>query len=99
MFCLERKKIEADGKTLVIQIGDRGDGAIVSRSFCTVVSSVDVKWFINVVEIQDVVNKWRVRQFHWRALVGHVSGIGAERKKGDEIIGVGAGGSGCGHED
>src|SRR6267154_2012773 len=99
MFRLERKKIEADGKTVVIQTGDRGDGAIASRSPRTVVSSADVKWFINAVEIQDAVNKWRVRQFHWRALVGHVSGIGAERKKGDEIIGVGAGGSGCGHED
>jgi len=99
MFRLERKKIEADGKTLVIQTGDRGDGAIASRSPRTVVSSADVKWFINAVEIQDAVNKWRVRQFHWRALVGHVSGIGAERKKGDEIIGVGAGGSGCGQED
>ena len=99
MFRLERKKIEADGKAVIIQTGDRSDGAIASRSPRTVVSSADVKWFINAVEIQDAVNKWRVREFHWRALVDHVSGIGAERKKGDENIGVGAGGSSRGHEN
>ena len=51
MFRLERKKIEADGKTVVIQTGDRSDGAIASRSPRTVVSSTDVKWFINAIEI------------------------------------------------
>jgi hypothetical protein len=34
-----------------------------------------------------------------RAIAEHVSAIEAERKKGDEIVGVGAGGSGNGHED
>jgi len=93
VFCLERKKIKADGETLVIQTGKRSDGAIAipAQSSGTV--------FINSVEIQYAVNKWCVREFHWRTVAEDVSAIGAERKKGGEIIGAGAERSGRGEED
>ena len=91
MFRLERKEIEADGKALVFQTRQRSDGAIAIRSSGTV--------FIISVEIEHAVNKWGVREFHWRAFAEGVSAIGAERKKGDEVISAGAEGSGCGHED